>query len=42
MELVAEFNSALARTTLPAQPDYERADRFLIRARRRAVQNRLP
>ena len=42
MELVAEFNAALARTSLPAQPDYERADRFLIRARRRAVEDRLP
>ena len=41
-ELVAEFDAALARTTLPAQPDYERADRFLIRARRRAVEERLP
>ena len=41
-ELVAELDSALARTTLPAQPDYERADRFLIRARRRAVEERLP
>ena len=42
MELVAEFNAALARTTLPAQPDYERADRFLICARRRALEDRLP
>ena len=42
MELVAEFDSALARTTLPAQPDYERADRFLICARRRAVEDELP
>ena len=42
LELVAEFNAALAHTTLPAQPDYERADRFLICARRRAVEDRLP
>ena len=42
MELVAEFDSALARTTLPAHPDYERADRFLICARRRALQDALP
>ncbi len=41
-ELAAEFDCALARTTLPAQPDYERADRFLIHARRRAVEDRLP
>lgn len=42
MEMVAEFDAALARTTLPAQPDYERADRFLIHARRCAVEERLP
>ena len=42
LELAAEFDSALARTTLPAQPDYERADRFLIHARRCAVEDRLP
>ena len=42
LELVAAFNSALACTALPAQPDYERADRFLIRARRRALEDRLP
>ena len=42
LDLVAEFDSALVRTTLPAQPDYERADRFLIRARRCAVEERLP
>ena len=28
LQLVAEFDSAFARTALPAQPDYERADRF--------------
>ena len=42
LELVAEFGSALARTALPAQPNYERADRFLICARRRALQDALP
>ena len=42
LQLVAEFDSAFARTALPAQPDYERADRFLICARRRAVEDRLP
>ena len=42
LQLVAEFDSAFACTTLPAQPDYERADRFLICARRRAVEDRLP
>ena len=42
LELVAEFDAALARIALPAQPDYERADRFLIHARRRAVEDRLP
>ena len=42
LELVAEFDAALARTALPPQPDYERADRFLIRARRCAVEDRLP
>ena len=41
MALVREFNSALAGTALPAQPDFERADRFLICARRRALDDQL-
>ena len=42
LQLIEEFDSAFARTALPEQPDYARADRFLISARRRAVQDRLP
>jgi predicted nucleotidyltransferase len=37
-----EFNAALAMTTLPERPDYERANAFLICARRRALSEDLP
>ena len=42
LQLIEQFDSAFARTALPERPDYARADRFLISARRRAVQDRLP
>lgn len=37
LELDREFQEAYRRTTLPEQPDYRRADEFLIWARRRMV-----
>jgi len=37
-----EFNRAAETTTLPERPDYERADAFLIDARRAAVAGELP
>ncbi len=37
-----EFNAALATTKLPQRPDYERANVFLINARRRALSAELP
>jgi hypothetical protein len=37
-----EFNAAFERTTLPERPDYERANAFLISARRRALAEELP
>lgn len=40
--LHAEFDEALKVTTLPDRPDYERANEFLVKARRAAVGERLP
>ncbi len=37
LRLHAEFDAAFARTTLPEDPDYARADAFLIAARRSMV-----
>ena len=37
-----DFDSALSETTLPERPDYQRADAFLIDARRRALAKELP
>jgi hypothetical protein len=37
-----EFDSALGATKLPERPDYERANAFLIRARRAALAEELP
>lgn len=37
LALHTELDGALARTMLPEQPDYERANQFLIRARRLAA-----
>jgi hypothetical protein len=40
LELHQEFDHALAATTLPERPDYEAANRFLIRARRERANGR--
>jgi len=37
-----EFDAALTQSTLPERPDYERANAFLIRARRAALRETLP
>jgi hypothetical protein len=37
LELDEQFQQAFERTALPEQPDYQRVDDFLIRARRRTV-----
>ena len=37
-----EFDAALTATKLPERPDYERANAFLIRARRAALLEGLP
>ena len=37
LELHREFEAAFAATRLPGQPDYRKADAFLIRARRSAL-----
>ena len=42
LQLHDQFNSAFEETTLPECPDYERADDFLIRARRLALEEALP
>ena len=41
-ELHKEFDEALEHTVLPERPDYERANDFLVRARRLAVMEKLP
>lgn len=40
--LHAEFDQALQQTTLPERPDYEKANAFLIKARRAAIAEQLP
>ena len=42
LSLHREFNMAFETTKLPQRPDYERANAFLISARRRAVSEELP
>jgi hypothetical protein len=37
-----EFDLALEQTALPERPDYERANDFLVKARRLAVGEELP
>jgi uncharacterized protein len=37
-----EFDSAFAETSLPERPDYERANAFLVKARRLAMAEELP
>jgi len=41
-QLHAEFDRALEKSKLPDRPDYERANAFLVRARRLAVLEELP
>ena len=41
-ELHREFDQALEETNLPERPDYERANEFLVRARRQAIAEELP
>lgn len=41
-QLHQEFNQAYASTRLPERPDYERANQFLLKARRLAIQPGLP
>lgn len=42
LDLHEEFNSAFEQTTLQERPDYERANDFLIKARRMAMEPALP
>jgi hypothetical protein len=42
LALHKEFNAAFETTKLPERPDYERANAFLIRARRLALSEDLP
>ncbi|MFN0053165.1 MAG: DNA polymerase beta superfamily protein [Planctomycetales bacterium] len=42
LELHRQFDAALATTRLPERPDYERANSFLIKARRAACDGALP
>lgn len=42
LELHKEFNSAFEITKLPERPDYERANEFLVKARRLAMEETLP
>lgn len=41
-QLQIDFEQAFQQTLLPDRPDYERANAFLVRARRLATQNGLP
>ncbi len=40
--LHTEFDKALGETELPERPDYEKANDFLIKARRAALSEELP
>ena len=40
LDLDRIFQDAFARTSLPDRPDYDRANEFLIRARRAMVESR--
>ena len=42
LSLHKEFNAAFETTKLPERPDYERANAFLISARRSALSEELP
>jgi predicted nucleotidyltransferase len=42
LQLHQQFNSAFEQTKLPERPDYERANDFLVKARRLAMEGALP
>jgi hypothetical protein len=42
LSLHREFDQALTTTKLPDRPDYERANAFLVEARRKALAEELP
>ena len=42
LSLHKEFNAAFEKTSLPDRPDYEKANAFLVRARRLAMNEELP
>lgn len=42
LALHTEFDQAVAATKLPERPDYEKANAFLVRARRAAISEGLP
>ena len=42
LQLHQEFDEALEQTKLPERPDYERANAFLVKARRLALAEDLP
>jgi len=42
LSLHAEFDKALDETLLPERPDYEKANAFLLKARRAATEENLP
>lgn len=42
LDLHRQFDQALGQTQLPERPDYERANDFLVHARRRALMEELP
>jgi hypothetical protein len=42
LSLHEEFNATFESTKLPERPDYERANAFLVSARRRALSEELP
>ncbi len=42
LRLQLEFDEALAQTDLPERPDYQRANDFLVKARRLAIEQELP
>jgi hypothetical protein len=42
LQLHGDFDAAYQATSLPERPDYERANAFLVKARRAALQDELP
>ncbi|GAB5442099.1 MAG: nucleotidyltransferase domain-containing protein [Fuerstiella sp.] len=42
LALHTDFDKALAKSTLPDRPDYEKANAFLVKARRAAIEEGLP